>query len=51
VAAPLHPVLVGAKRPKKAHLFPALKNLVPMATERAGGEEGARGREASCRAA
>lgn len=24
------------KRPKKAHLFPALKNLVPMATERAG---------------
>lgn len=26
---------MGVKRPKKAHLFPALKNLVPMATERA----------------
>lgn len=64
---PPHPVLGGAKRPKKAHVFPALKNLVPMATEPAGragrgkwgggvarehwGEEGARGREASCRAA
>lgn len=36
VAVPLRPVLAGAKRPKKAHLFPALKNPVPMATERAG---------------
>lgn len=59
---PLRPVPVGVKRPKEAHLFPTLKNLVPMATELAGqaggggrvarehwGGEGARGREASCR--
>lgn len=33
---PLRPVPVGVKRPKEAHLFPTLKNLVPMATELAG---------------
>lgn len=64
VKVPLRRLPVGVKRPKKAHLFPTLKNLVPMATESRPsrgvgwggrvarehwGGEGARGREASCR--
>lgn len=35
--------LVGVTRPKEAHLFPTLKNLVPMVTELAG-RAGGRGR-------
>lgn len=46
----LRPALVGVTRPKEAHLFPTLKNLVPMVTELAG-RAGGGGGEAGCQGA